>query len=214
MSTPTVYLVRHGETALNKEQRVRAWLDVPIDKRAKGPIERTAAELALKPLANPLVASDLKRALQTAEIIADRNLLEVLPDERLRPWDVGEFSAKRIDEVGPLMQQYIDSPNEKVPAGESFNDFLDGWKEAFSHYVAVAMRNPKEAIVLVTHSRNIEAARYFVTGDKSTLVIANSVAPGRATAWSVIGGKLVEVPAAHDAAGKREKPIGTSNSDS
>jgi len=199
---PTLILVRHGETALNTERRIRGWMDVHINEDTKAVIARTASRLSLFPLHNPLVSSDLTRAKETAEIIADDNFLEIELDERWRPWDVGFMTGMKLEEVIPAMNRYIDNPREEVPGGESFNKFFLRVKDAFREEVAAVVAQPEEVRVVVTHSRNIEAVRYFVTGDKKTLVQANSVAPGCATSWQIISGKLVEIlvgdPASHE----------------
>jgi broad specificity phosphatase PhoE len=205
---PTVILVRHASTKLNEEGRIRAWTDVPIDKAQIPTIQRTASKLDLYPLMNPLYTSDLKRAVQTAEIIADVTMLEMVPDFRLRPWDVGEWSSFKLDDVSDKMRVLIDNPSVRAPGGEAFGTFLNRWKKAFLEFTTWVVRDPSQAVVVVTHSRNIEAARYFVTRDKSTLVTANTVPPGNATSWQVVGGRLVEIPIAPDARVNEEQQLG------
>lgn len=190
---PTVILVRHGTTPLNLEKRLRAWSDVGLDYAAtRDDLERTASQLALLSTRDPLISSDLRRARQSAEIIA--NILYAEIDEQFdaRPWDAGELSQMKIEDIAPRMNYFVAHPTEKVPGGERFQTFLDRWRGLFEREIARAIRAPEEARIIVTHSRNIEAARYFVTGDKSTLVTANSVPPGNATSWQVRSGKLVE----------------------
>lgn len=214
MENPTLFLIRHGQTPLNQEGRIRAWLDVDIAANQRPVIQRTGSQLALHPLQNPLYSSDLTRAISTAKIIGEETFLEIVEDRRLRPWDVGEWSGRKISEIAGLMQQYIDHPSEVVPGGESWNTFFQRWTLYFQQLVGKALKNPHEAVVAVTHSRNIETARFFVTRDKSTLVTANSIAPGRATSWQVIQGKLVEVPVTDIVTAKEEKFIGETSPDS
>lgn len=211
---PTVILIRHGETALNKERRIRAWMDVEIDPAARHVIARTASRLDLLPLANPIFSSDLRRARQTAEIVANETLLEIVFDGRMRPWNVGELSGQKIEEIAPIMERYIAHPNKQIPGGESFQEFLSRWKDVFQELITKAVRNPREIIVAVTHSRNIEATRFFVTGDRRQLVSANSVPPGCAISWQVVDGKLREIPLGGDSPNTKEQHSGSADPDS
>lgn len=187
-------LVRHGETALNKEKRLRAWMDVNIDQNAEPQIEATAQLLSQLPV-RAIVSSDLARARETADIIAHHLMLEVSEDQRLRPWNVGELTGQKLEAVADRMEYYISHPAQKVPGGESFNDFMQRFAGIFRELVHNAALDPSSTVVAVTHSRCVEVARYFVTGDKSTLIGANTVRPGQATSWHIgDDGTLKEVP--------------------
>lgn len=96
----TVYLVRHGQTALNAEGRLRGHLDPPLDEAG----QRQVAELgdAFGRLPAPphrVVAGPLLRTRQTATAIARASGLEVLIDERLLDRDYGPWTGEPGDEV-------------------------------------------------------------------------------------------------------------------
>ena len=61
-------LVRHGHTSLNKpgeDERLRAWLDVPLDETGMQEAVDTAEKLNGYPI-ETIYCSDLKRARQSA----------------------------------------------------------------------------------------------------------------------------------------------------
>lgn len=86
----TLYLVRHGRTALNAAGLLRGHLDVPLDEVGRVEAERLGALFAGCPLV-AVVSSPLSRALETAVPIARTTgaLLEVgdnLIDRDYGPW--------------------------------------------------------------------------------------------------------------------------------
>ena len=62
-------LVRHGHTPLNghgKDERLRAWLDIPLDDQGMREGEEIAEKLSHLDVTG-IYSSDLRRARQTAE---------------------------------------------------------------------------------------------------------------------------------------------------
>jgi probable phosphoglycerate mutase len=105
--TRSLILVRHGRTAWNAENRAQGHADVALDEIGHAQAREVAPVLArLQPVA--LWSSDLARAVQTAEYVAEATGLPVHTDRRLREYDVGarqgltapEFAATFPDEYG------------------------------------------------------------------------------------------------------------------
>ncbi|MCH8199757.1 MAG: histidine phosphatase family protein, partial [Chloroflexi bacterium] len=65
------YLVRHGETEWNAQERVQGQTDVPLSDVGRGQVARTAERLAGCGF-GAVYASDLVRAQETAQIIVAR----------------------------------------------------------------------------------------------------------------------------------------------
>lgn len=189
----TILLVRHGETELNKEQRIRGWSDVELDEAGRLKATKTAQKLSAFPISQ-IVTSDLTRSEQTASILANNLFVPVEQSRELRPWDLGQYTQMKLSEISDKMHHYIENPRKKVPGGEAFRDFLERWKSGLQGLVARAVQTPTHAVIGVTHSRNIEATKFLLSGDKSKLVIANSVPPGGVMALQIRGGRLFEVP--------------------
>jgi probable phosphoglycerate mutase len=90
-------LLRHGETDWNAEERAQGHADVPLNAVGHAQAAAVAETLAaFGPVR--LWSSDLMRAMQTAQYVADATGLIVEPDPRLREYDVGQRSGLTIPE--------------------------------------------------------------------------------------------------------------------
>lgn len=155
-----VSIIRHGATDLNKEgspdagtsqDRVRGWKDVPLNDLGRAEAEKVAGKMGNnKP--DVLISSDLKRAHETAQIVSGKSgipLVEVNPG--LRPWNVGRFAGQPSEEAVPKLVDYAENkPNEKVPGGESFNEF----QHRFATTLNDLLGRYEGHLGLVTHLRN------------------------------------------------------------
>jgi probable phosphoglycerate mutase len=91
-------LWRHGRTAWNLEHRFQGQTDVPLDDVGLRQAEAAAGLLmALRP--QVIVSSDLSRARDTAQALADRTGLTVSTDVRLRETDGGSWEGRRREEL-------------------------------------------------------------------------------------------------------------------
>lgn len=93
-----IYVVRHGETDWNKNNRFQGQTDVPLN--AKGQEQA----LALAPLMHQLqiesvYSSPLLRAYTTAEIATQELKLSIHKDERLKETNIGTAEGLTIDEI-------------------------------------------------------------------------------------------------------------------
>mgnify|MGYP001347245172 CR=1 FL=1 len=93
-----VYLVRHGETDWNRERRFQGHRDIPLSAAGLIQAERLAQSLKSE-VFEAIYSSDLRRALQTAEIIAKEHDLPVKTLKKLRERTVGEWEGLSQEEV-------------------------------------------------------------------------------------------------------------------
>ena len=93
-----IYLVRHGRTAFNVEERVTGWLDVDIEPGAQPAAEAAARDLADVGVA-AIVSSPLRRALSTAAPLAALVGVEPWIDDRFGEMHVGSWEGLAEDEV-------------------------------------------------------------------------------------------------------------------
>ncbi|MFF2755285.1 histidine phosphatase family protein [Psychrobacillus sp. NPDC058041] len=89
-----IYVVRHGQTDLNKERRMQGRLGLPLN--AKGIKQAELLRDALQNIKFDLVfSSPQERAIQTAEIATEK---EAIIDTRLDVFDLGEADGiKKAD---------------------------------------------------------------------------------------------------------------------
>jgi broad specificity phosphatase PhoE len=153
-NTRTIQLIRHGATSLNNDDvsvdRIRGWKDVPLSEDGRKEAYRIAEKMAhRKP--DVIVTSDLKRAHDTAEIIAKELGMKVaLITKGFRPWNVGTWSGVVTSKAIPVLCEYAEhKPDKDLPEGESFNTFR---LRFFSELLHVLEKYPGK-IAVVTHHR-------------------------------------------------------------
>ena len=86
----TLLLARHGQTDWNLDHRWQG--DPPLNDSGRDQARLLAQLISPEPL-DGLYSSDLGRARETAEIIAEQLGLQVQLDSRLREIDVGEWAG-------------------------------------------------------------------------------------------------------------------------
>ena len=94
----TLYLVRHGETEDNVNQIMQGQTQGRLTANGIAQAEEVRDRLASEPFA-AIIASDLKRSIDTAKIIAEPHQLEVLTTPLLRERDWGSFTGRYIPEL-------------------------------------------------------------------------------------------------------------------
>ena len=94
----TILLVRHGETVDNACQIMQGQTQGELNERGREQARQVAERLATDPV-DVIIASDLRRAIQTAEIIAAPHSLSVVTTPLLRERDWGGFTGRYIPEL-------------------------------------------------------------------------------------------------------------------
>lgn len=136
----SVLLWRHGQTVWNVEHRFQGQRDVPLDETGVAQAERAARLLAgLRP--DAVVASDLRRAADTASALSRLAGIPVTLDPDLRERDMGAWEGlsheevercypeqwavrqptdgEAYEEVGDRVVAAVDRALEKVPVGDT-----------------------------------------------------------------------------------------------
>ena len=94
----TIVLVRHGETDWNRDRRFQGRADQPLNETGRAQARELAESLRDEPV-SVLYTSPLRRASETAEILAERLGLEARPLDALLEIDVGTWEGLTIDDV-------------------------------------------------------------------------------------------------------------------
>ena len=94
----TILLVRHGETVDNARQIMQGQTQGELNERGREQARQVAERLATAPV-DVIIASDVRRAIQTAEIIAAPHRLPVVTTPLLRERDWGGFTGRYIPEL-------------------------------------------------------------------------------------------------------------------
>lgn len=154
------YLIRHGETALNAEKKIRAWSDVPLNEEGFEQARDLGKQLKGSSI-DILIASDLTRTLQTSAIVSEESGIPLFATSMaLRPLNVGKFTAQPQDKVFDIIKDYaLHKPDETLPEGESFTSFK---YRCLMGIVAFLNQYPDKNIAFVAHHRNDRLLRAWV----------------------------------------------------
>jgi len=116
----TLFLVRHGETVDNARQIMQGQTQGSLNERGREQAEQVARRLADEPI-DAIVASDLRRAIQTAEIIAAPHGLPVRTTPLLRERDWGSFTGRFIPDLkGEVWPDDIESEQALLQRAADF----------------------------------------------------------------------------------------------
>jgi len=153
-STCRLYLVRHGTTTMNVENRYRGRRDIPLDAQGYQDAVDAARELShVGPTA--VYTGPLRRTIATAQIIADESRI---PDLRilhgLNNVDYGTWEGLTAEEAAMYQPEafalYRTSPSRAVcPSGERLRD---AQLRILSAMQLIGSRHPGEVVVAVTHA--------------------------------------------------------------
>lgn len=165
-----VYLMRHGETDLNLEDRLQGLVDCPLNgtglAQAGAAGERVrAAGLTF----DRVYSSPLRRAVDTACLAAGCAPEGLRLDERLLEIDYGPYDARPFTELGPEMFAFFRDPEHvDPPAGvESIAALLS---RVGAFLAALAEDPAPERVLVVTHGVAIRAFLGHIQGDGSAAV--------------------------------------------
>jgi broad specificity phosphatase PhoE len=120
----TVFLLRHGETAWNKLGRVMGRSQVPLGADGIQQIEKVAPLVAALEL-DGIYTSPLRRAVQTAKLVAQGTNLPITKSEGLNEIAFGDWTGRHFDDLidDELYRRFIKSPAKTVlPGGETISD--------------------------------------------------------------------------------------------
>jgi broad specificity phosphatase PhoE len=167
-------LVRHGHTCLNvpgRDERLRGWLDIPLDDQGLQEAAETAQRLADYPV-EAIYSSDLRRARQTAEVLRRRtHASRVITSKELRPWNLGVFCGQRVFDILPFLNLLNQHGDMAAPSGESFYQFYGRYSRRLSELMNLALES-SQCIVAVTHVRNMLATQTIIEhGDRDSVPV-------------------------------------------
>ena len=168
MEATRIIAVRHGETAWNVAARIQGQLDVGLNDTGRWQARRVGEALASEPIAT-VYTSDLGRAQQTAQSIAEVTGVPVVPEEGLRERSFGIFEGKTFTEIEETWPDHAYNWRKRIPdweppeGGESLLQLRERVTRTLH---ALASRHPGEQIVVVAHGGVLDALYRVATGQE------------------------------------------------
>ena len=149
-----IILIRHGQTAWNKVERIRGQVEIPLDETGLAQAEATARRVVdeWKPVA--VYCSPLQRAVQTAQAIARRLGQDVRPMSGFNDMNFGQWqglSPEEAEQRWPnLARAWLEAPHTVTfPDGESLNQLKERSMAALHQVIE---RHREEELVIVGHT--------------------------------------------------------------
>jgi len=153
MEKPTiVWLMRHG-LPQGVEGRCYGRHDICLSAEGIGQAKGLSARLAAQPLAK-VYSSPLRRAVETAQIVAEPHHLPVEMLDALSEIHFGDFEGLGYDEIEmrypELFQSWMERPTEtRFPNGEDFQEMRRRVLDALN---LLLTRHSKEPIAIIAHA--------------------------------------------------------------
>ena len=162
MHNGTILIIRHAQTMSNAEARWHGSKDEKLS--AAGRLDATAARGPLRAAMDDsvqlVISSDLRRARETAEILAaaiDVRLL--VQDPRLRERDMGEWTGRtprEVDVLWPgLLKAWMAGEIDGPPGGEKDGEVAERVRESLSEHTVTQ----PGSVLVVTHGGVLRSLR-------------------------------------------------------
>ncbi|HOO55375.1 MAG TPA: histidine phosphatase family protein [bacterium] len=165
MSIEKLFFIRHGETDLNRELRVQGKININLNETGRMQLESTAKKFEKIHL-DSIYASPLVRAVESAEIIAEKKGLKVKTLDWLVEIDHGGLEGLNREEAEEkypgLLDVWHNCPDEAVfpGGGETARDLAERIKKGLLELI----RSENGTVVLVTHQVVTGTAKCLIEG--------------------------------------------------
>ncbi|KAF3339442.1 phosphoglycerate mutase-like protein 4 [Carex littledalei] len=150
-----IVVVRHGETSWNASRILQGHLDPELNENGRQQAAAVANRLSKEPKFNAIYSSDLKRAAETAQIIANQcDLKEVILDQQLRERNLGDLQGLTLVDAQKMKPNvYKDFLSHKIdqeiPGGGESLDQLH--QRCVSSFRKIANQHRGERVIVVSH---------------------------------------------------------------
>jgi broad specificity phosphatase PhoE len=158
----TLLLARHGETDWNRDGRWQGGSDTPLNDVGRQQAQELAEQLDG---VDVLYSSDLSRARETAEIVADKLGLEIRIDPRLRERSFGAWEGLTAEEI----EERFSDAHRRWQAGEGPGaddaEPFDAFAARISRFLEEVLElHPAESVLVISHGGSIRVIHALAAG--------------------------------------------------
>jgi broad specificity phosphatase PhoE len=185
-----LYVVRHGETAWNKEEVFRGRKDVPLNETGKKQAQLTGQYFLNKGIAR-IFSSPLGRAMETAEGISKATKIPIEVMDGLNDMNFGAWeglSLREVDKLYPEELKIWQQSPQKFHArdGES----LGGVRRRVTRGIQKALPDGKDPIVLVSHRVICKIIVLYALGEQNRHFWGMRCDPASVSLIEKVGGSM------------------------
>ena len=148
-----LFLIRHGETHWNQERRIQgSGSDIDLSEVGRRQAETLALLLRGEKI-SAIYSSPLKRALNTAQAIADYHHMSIETVSDLREIEAGKLEGVSLASLGSTLSQFLVQWQHgeglvKLPGGESLAELQE---RAWTAIQYVLERHGDGVVIIVSH---------------------------------------------------------------
>lgn len=152
-----VYHVEHGDTQFDRDNKAQGLLPAGLIEAGKRQARQAGIALRGKGI-DCVYCSPLKRAQQTAQIIADcLGDAEVIVRKDLAPLDIGTLAGKAISTVQPYLEFFSKRPTLPFPKGDKFGEWYERIRKEWIHQFG----DDDPVIAVVSHARDWQLLKHW-----------------------------------------------------
>ena len=164
-----LFLVRHGETPWTIAKRYQGTTDVPLSPRGIRQAKAVAKVLRREAL-DRIYTSGLKRAQDTARLIARKTGIKPVVDRRLNELHFGNWEGahyRRLSKEGGIQfRQWREGRLKRPPGGESVDSLA---RRVGQFFREIARRHRKEKVAIVSHGGPIRMILFKILRSSSSI---------------------------------------------
>ena len=168
-----LYLLRHGKTDWNQQQKLQGQIDIPLNEEGKR-TARQAHENYKDINFDICYSSPLIRAKETAEIFLEGKNTPIITDDRLKEMAFGEFEGVTgyfNNPACPINDLFV-NPTSYVKKGgaESFEELFERTGSFLEEVIAPALKENKDVLIvghgamfcsLISHLKNTPLENFW-----------------------------------------------------
>ena len=174
-----IYLIRHGQTDWNIQEKIQGSHDIPLNETGLRQAKLLAAGMESRPV-KKIFSSTLKRAMATAEALADKQEAEIIPMPRLMEVEFGVWEGltwKEIEENYPSEYRHwvMDPSHAAPPGGESEKEIFRRCKTAIREIIT--QTGGREDIAVVSHGATLACLVSVMLGpdeEDESIIVENA----------------------------------------
>jgi probable phosphoglycerate mutase len=167
-SSTQILAIRHGVTEWNRAKRIQGHTDIALSDLGFAQA-RLLGEALQEQTIDAIYASDLLRARQTAQAVADsaiHNAMRVRLDPALRERSFGSFEGLTWEEIAARWPDQSERWRKRdaefgAPGGETLGEF---YRRSVAALTRIALQHPGEKIAVLTHGGVLDCLYRAATG--------------------------------------------------
>lgn len=157
-----IYIIRHGETALNAKGVMQGRINEPLNENGRNLAALTGRGMQGIRF-DACISSPLSRALETAELVLRESGsdLSICTDDRLLEMDFGDIDARKITEMGEESMSFFMAPFQfpGFPNGESIRGLCERTQPFLKELIA---KDDGKTYLISTHGCAMRAMTNYL----------------------------------------------------